>query len=275
MNPEFGEIAERLRRSTVHVRSGRGGSGSGVVWRSDGTVVTNAHVVRSERIVVEAHDGTSRPAQLVASDRARDLAALRINAGDLVPATAGDSDNIRPGALVIAVGNPLGFSGALTRGVVYGIGQLPRAGPHRWIQAAIRLAPGNSGGPLADSQGRVIGINTMIYGGLGLAIPSSTVARFLRSERKPRLGITIRAVPYGSGTGLVVLEVEPGGAADRASLMMGDVLVGSEGRPFNSPDDLASALDDARGPVHIDFVRGDRSRKRTVTVRVQPESAAA
>ncbi len=183
MTGGFGEIAERLRRSTVQVRTGRGGSGSGVVWSAEGIVVTNAHVVRSNPIVIEAEDGRERSARVVAIDRTWDLAALRTNAADLVSAAAGESDDVRPGALVIAVGNPLGFAGALTRGIVHGIGPLPGAGPHHWIQAAIRLAPGNSGGPLADARGRVIGLNTMIYGGLGLAIPSATVTNFVRCVR--------------------------------------------------------------------------------------------
>jgi serine protease Do len=182
----FGEIGERLRRSTVQVLGhGRGrGGGSGVVWSSDGLIVTNAHViahvVRSAEAEVELWDGRRLQARVVSRDPGRDLATLRISATGLDAATPGNSDGLRPGELVIAIGNPWGFAGALSAGVIHSIGKLPGMGSQRWIRAAVQLAPGNSGGPLANAHGHVVGINTAIVNGLGVAVPGSAVLDFLR-----------------------------------------------------------------------------------------------
>ncbi len=158
-NRGFGEVAEQLRRSTVQVLSERRGAGSGVIWTEDGLIVTNAHVARSDRPRVELWDGRELEGEVTARDSRRDLAALRVAASALPAATAGDSGALRPGELVLAVGNPLGFIGALTTGVVHALGPLRGLGRQPWVQAAVRLAPGNSGGPLANALGRVIGLN--------------------------------------------------------------------------------------------------------------------
>ena len=273
---EFGEIAERLRRCTVQVQSGRQGLGSGVLWDTTGVVVTNAHVARNGSARVELWDGREFPARLVSQDDRRDLARIEISAGGLESAPAGDPSKLRPGAIVIAVGNPLGFAGALTRGVVHAIGPAPGLGRRTWIQADIRLAPGNSGGPLADAQGRLVGINTMVYRGAGLAIPVDAVARFLREGATGvRLGVTVRPVAYASGTGLLVLEVERGSAADNASLLVGDVLIAADGKRFEAFDDLGEALDHTGGTVRLDFARGGSANLRTVMVRLGRGAMAA
>jgi serine protease Do len=276
MTSGFGEIAERLRRSTVQIRSGRRGLGSGVVWERSGTIVSNAHVIGSGPNTVELWDGREFPARVVVQDHRHDLAQLEISTLGLDVAEAGDSDKLRPGALVIAIGNPLGFAGALTRGVVHAVGPAPGLGRRRWVQAAIRLAPGNSGGPLADATGRVVGINTMIYRGLGLAIPSAVVTRFLRNGGSgARLGVVLRPVRYGSGLGLLVLEVEAGSAAENASLLVGDVLLAASGRAFESVDDLGDALDAATDVIHLEFARGGAANRRAVAVRLRREALAA
>lgn len=180
----FIEIAARLRRATVRVRghgslSGQHGGGSGVIWQPDGLIITNAHVARGPRPSVILADGRTLVATVTARDERHDLAALTVDATGLPAAVIGDSDALRVGALVLAVGNPLGLAGALTTGIVHAaLPDGPRG--HGWVRADVRLAPGNSGGPLADAAGRVIGINSMIAGGLALAVPSNTVARFLR-----------------------------------------------------------------------------------------------
>jgi serine protease Do len=265
----FGEIAERLRRSTVQVLSDRRrGGGSGVVWKSDGLVVTNAHVARQSQVQVELWDGRQLEARRVACDARRDLAALRITASgpdfDLTPATPGDSGVLRPGELVIAVGSPLGFAGALSTGVVHSIGALPGMGRQNWIRADVQLAPGNSGGPLADAHGDVIGINTAIVNGLGVAVPSNAVAAFLEQGARPSLGVTLRAVSFG----LLILEVDPEGAAAAASLRPGDILLGSF-------DSLSEALDSGRDVLRLQFFRGDRNRVREVFVRLASRAVAA
>jgi serine protease Do len=176
----FGDIVEKLRRVTVQVTSYRNGGGSGVIWSPDGSIVTNAHVVegarRSGTVDVELWDGRRLPANIVRTDRRRDLAMVRIKASGLPEATVGDSNALRVGELVIAVGNPLGFIGAASTGMVHGFNN------RAWIVSQLRLAPGNSGGPLANARGEMIGINTLIAGGLAYAIPSQTVNQFLQTE---------------------------------------------------------------------------------------------
>ena len=171
----FAAVAERVRASTVRVHDVRGhGSGSGIVWPGKGLVITNAHVLRGPYALVETHDGRRFRATLCKRDPSRDLAALQIEEAEtgLEPVTTRDAAELRPGELVLAVGNPLGLVGALSAGLV----QRCNA---RWVVADVRLAPGNSGGPLADAVGRVVGVNSMIAGGLALAIPSGAVSAFL------------------------------------------------------------------------------------------------
>ena len=260
----FGEVAERLRRSTVQVVDpGRpGGGGSGIIWSEDGTIVTNAHVARGSRAAVTLWDGRTLDAAVTARDTRRDVAALQVDASGLPAAAIGDSNALRVGELVIAVGNPLGFIGAMTTGVVHALNP-------NWVQADVRLAPGNSGGPLADAQGRVIGINTMIAGGLGLAVPSNAARDFLRapSSSGTPLGVVVRPVELKSQLGFLVLEVEPRSPADVSSLLIGDVLVGEGGRRFESLQDLSVAL--ARGGVaRLQFQRGGGAT-REVAVRLR------
>jgi len=171
-------VTRRLRRITVEVHEARAGVGSGVIWASDGLIVTNAHVAKSRRVGVVLPGGDRLEARLLAWDPERDLAALAIDAHGLPAADVGDSATLRVGELVIAVGNPLGLAGAVTAGVIYAIGPRRSVGSS-FIQADLRLAPGNSGGPLANAHGRVIGINARVAGGLALAVPSSLVARFV------------------------------------------------------------------------------------------------
>ncbi|HWN14800.1 MAG TPA: trypsin-like peptidase domain-containing protein [Candidatus Dormibacteraeota bacterium] len=170
-------MAAELARVTVEVRGrGAGGAavGAGVIWHPDGLILTNAHVVHRDVTVVLA-DGRACGARLVARDPRRDLAALVVDATGLPAAEIGDSGALRVGELVLAVGNPLGLVRALSAGLVHAVG--PRA-----IHADLRLAPGNSGGPLADARGRVVGLNAMIVGGLAVAVPSREAQRFVREQ---------------------------------------------------------------------------------------------
>ncbi|MEY2394388.1 MAG: hypothetical protein QOF94_733, partial [Acidobacteriaceae bacterium] len=175
----FGEVAETLRRSTVQVSSRGRGFGCGVILSADGLIVTNAHVVRASHAQVKLWDGRTLEAAVTSLDLTRDLAALLASGSGLPAATLADSSKARVGELVLAVGNPLGFVGALSTGIIHAAGSVRGLGMSSWLQADVQLAPGNSGGPLADAQGRVLGINTMVAGGLALAIPSNDVARFL------------------------------------------------------------------------------------------------
>src|SRR6266481_2204980 len=267
----FGEIAEKLRRSTVVLHARGRGSGSGVIWSSDGTIVTNAHVVRSAQVSLQLWDGREFDATVATCDPRRDLAVLRIDATNLPFALVADSSQVRPGELAIAIGNPLGFVGALTTGVIHAVGPLHGLGSRSWVQADVRLAPGNSGGPLADARGRVIGINTMVAGRLALAVPSNAVTNFLAADPIDAwLGVTVAPVRVPSPAsrtkafGLVLLEVEPDSPAANASLLPGDILLGTDEKSFASLDDLANALQGS-GPrlLRLAFLRGDRSEEHT------------
>jgi serine protease Do len=258
----FGEIAEQLRRSTV------------LIWSSEGVIVTNAHVVHGSNVRVQLWDGREFDASVTLRDPRRDLAALRISSNSLPAAYPADSSQLRPGELAIAIGNPLGFVGALTTGVIHAIGPLRALGSQTWVQASVRLAPGNSGGPLADARGHVIGVNTMVAGRLALAIPSNAVRDFLAAgPRGAWLGVAVHPVrlPRANGHkfGLVLLEVGPDSPAAHASLMAGDILLGTGEKSFQSIDDLAGAID-GLGPrlMRLEFLRGDYSRVRRVTVQL-------
>lgn len=183
---QLAAVAARLRRCTVQVRGRRGAasSGSGIVWKP-GIIVTNAHVATSGFSLVEPPDGSVgvsvREARLLASDPRRDLAVLAVDTSGLDVADIAPAGALRVGALVFAVGNPFGISGAVTAGIVHALSERRRRAP--LILADVRLLPGNSGGPLSDAAGRVVGVNAMILRGLAAAIPSDVVARFVREAR--------------------------------------------------------------------------------------------
>ena len=271
-------IARELRSITVTVRDARsrrdsrrgGGQGAGIIWASDGTVVTNAHVAVADSVVVTLADGGDAPARVVARDRRRDLAVLRIEATPfgatgLRAATLGEPSTLRPGQVVLALGHPLGVEHALSLGVVHAA---PKPGRSPYLVADIRLAPGNSGGPLADASGRVVGVNSMIVGGLGVAISVDVVRTMLAGEnQRPSLGVQLRPVrvriPAAAtdiSVGMLVLALDPRGAAARSGIMQGDVLLGHAGRPFASGAELTTLLRDCLpGTVlRLDVGRGGR-----------------
>jgi serine protease Do len=234
-------LAGRLRRVLVAIRSQAGG-GSGTVWASDGLIVTNSHVVAGDRAEVLTHDGRELPARLAGRDAEHDLALLRIEAAGLETATPGDARALRPGELVFAAGNPWGQRGVVTAGIVASLGP---AGPEdgvpleEAIRADVRLAPGNSGGPLANARGEVVGINSMISGGMAIAVPVHAVASLVQAPGGGFLGIAGRAVPlpsavaaaYGAddGAGLLITGITDGSPAEHAGLLAGDIVVRLDG----------------------------------------------
>jgi serine protease Do len=180
---ELSGVNNRLQRSVVVVQDRRRGAGAGVVWREGGYIVTNHHVVAGGRLRVSLADGSELPARLVAQDPEIDLALLQVGKSDLPPAQVADSRRLKVGQVVLAVGHPWGQRGFVTSGIISSLGEAATRGPRRSvpiIRSDATLAPGNSGGPLANATGGVIGINTLVVGGdLGVAIPSHLVEAFV------------------------------------------------------------------------------------------------
>jgi len=241
--------------------SRRGGEslGSAVVFTSDGFLLTNAHVVgRAQSGTASFGDGTSTPFTVVGADPLSDLAVLRASGATPPPAELGEADQLVVGQLVVAVGNPLGLAGSVTAGVVSALGRsLPTPGGRLVedvIQTDAALNPGNSGGALADSQARVVGINTAVAGvGLGMAVPVNATTRRIISTlmrdgkvRRAYLGLVSMPGPlpaplqerFGRKTGLRVSQVVPGSPADRAGLRPGDLLLTAAGQPVEKAQDL-------------------------------------
>ncbi|HKT04103.1 MAG TPA: trypsin-like peptidase domain-containing protein [Rugosimonospora sp.] len=254
-------VAERLRPSVgaLSVRTSRGaGAGSGVVFTDDGFLLTSAHVVAgAQNGSVAFSDGTESRFDVVGADPLADLAVLRARSIGVPPATLGDADTLRIGQLVVAIGNPMGLAGSVTAGVVSALGRsIPTRDGRRVrliddvIQTDAALNPGNSGGALADSSGRVVGINTAVAGyGLGLAVPINGTTRQIISEllstgrvRRAWLGVAGAPTPLppqlverlGQRNGLRVVEVVPGSPAGTAGIYLGDVLLTAAGRPVES-----------------------------------------
>lgn len=353
-------LAEHIRERVVEVHAGDRGIGSGTIWsvgpadtngESDATIITNAHVVRATRgatITVRLADKRQLAATVAAIDPSRDLASLKVHAGGLQPLEIGDSQALRVGELVLAVGNPFGRVGAVTAGVVEARapidpevqvepvepakpsdgaargeahpegGQQPatmpkpteapaetpkpenerRPGQGRWqrpqielIQADISLYPGNSGGPLVDARGRVVGINAMIGGGLAFAIPSRIVQHFLEEvqqvTQRVTLGVQVLTAPLNprlrqslsltQETAALITAVEEGSLAEATGLLVGDLLLAVDGYPIQDAQQLPRALSRsgaARGlTTTLLIVRGGEQLELSYQPVVKAEAA--
>jgi serine protease Do len=269
------EIVAAITPSVVLI--GQNGShGAGVIWRSDGIVVTNRHVLREDRVEVILDDGRKLTGIVAARHPERDLAVVKIATSDLPAARLGDSSTVRPGQIVIAVGHPPGVRSAATAGIVVAAGQAatlegPRTGD--WLQTDVTLRPGNSGGPLVDARGGVIGINTMVSGRLSLSIPSSAVERFVAGERPgdPRawLGVNGLTVPLrqpGHEAGFLLSEVAEGSPADRAGLIVGDIITSIGDVDVVDPESVPTAVLrlNPGEAIEIAILRGGEPRRFTV-----------
>lgn len=189
LNVDVSTIAEVVRKSLVQIRNRRWGQGAGTIWHPNGLILTNAHVVGSHTMWVTLPDGRKLPARILARSSELDLAALTVRARRLPTIELGQSEDLRPGQWVLAMGNPGGTVGAVTTGIVIDVGvphELP-ALSREVIQVNLPLRPGYSGGPLVDVQGRLVGINTLMAGPeAGFAVPVHEVKRFLRESLATR-----------------------------------------------------------------------------------------
>jgi S1-C subfamily serine protease len=309
------EAAERISPSVVYIEVGQNnnrrrsnevsGSGSGFIFTPDGFILTNSHVVHGAgKIQVALTDGRRLPAQLIGDDPHTDLAVIRISAPNLLPAQLGDSQSIRVGQLVIAIGNPYGFQYSVTAGVISALGRSLRAQSGRLMDGVIQtdaaLNPGNSGGPLVNSRGEVIGVNTaMIRPAQGICFATSintakfVAARLIRDGRVsrsyigiagqnvplPRRIVRFYQLPVESGVLVVSHESESRqplspsrkNPARESGLLAGDVIIAFDGQPIRGIDDLHKLLTDERIGVKtsIEIIRGTQK----LTLEIVPLEA--
>jgi S1-C subfamily serine protease len=294
---ELTPMVASLRVPHPGSRYGGEGLGSAVIYTPDGFLLTNAHVVgRADRGTALFSDGSTAPFRVVGTDPLSDLAVVRADAATPHPATLGEADELVVGQLVVAVGSPLGLTGSVTAGVVSALGRSLPTGSGSLarlvedvIQTDAALNPGNSGGALADSGARVVGINTAVAGvGLGLAVPINATTRkiigaLMRDGRVRRAYLGITSVPtplpenlrtrFGRRSGLRVSEVMPGGPAARAGLRRGDLLISAGGTPVTRAQDLQKLMfSDAIGrPLAITVMRNGA----LVDVIAQPSELVA
>lgn len=287
--------AEKVSPSVVNIevsdgnRRG-GGSGSGFVFTPDGFLLTNSHVVHgASKIEVTLLDGRRGEAQLTGDDPETDLAVIRINTPNLMSAALGDSNKIRVGQLAIAIGNPYGFQYSVTAGVVSALGRSLRSRTGRLIDNIIQtdaaLNPGNSGGPLINSRGEVIGVNTaVILPAQGICFATAiNTAKFVAGQlikegrvRRSYIGLAgqvvslhRRLVRYHNlavETGVLVVSTEPGGPASKAGVQEGDVIVAYDDRPIADIDDLHRLLTDQKVGVESNLIVIRRNEKLTLSI---------
>ena len=302
VNPSVVNI--EVHQSTSRTRSGepreRRGGGSGFVFTPDGLILTNSHVVHdARRIEVTMTDGRRMPASAIGDDPASDLAVIRIDEPrldepPLTSAVLGDSQRLRVGQVVIAIGAPYGFQSTVTAGVVSAMGRSLRSYSGRLIDDVIQtdaaLNPGNSGGPLVDSSGRVIGVNTAtilpaqgICFAIGINTAKFVASRLLRDGRIRRsyIGVSAQTVPVHrrvvrfydltKESGALVLSVEENSPAKRAGLRDGDVIVALEGHPVAGVDDLHRVLTDVRVGVSCSLTILRHTEK--LELRIVPEES--
>ena len=289
------EVHQAVRSQRRAEPQERRGGGSGFIFTPDGLILTNSHVVHdAQRIEVTLNDGRKCPARTIGDDPATDLAVIQIDGPGLVAATLGNSQALRVGQLVMAIGSPYGFQSTVTAGVVSALGRSLRSYSGRLIEDVIQtdasLNPGNSGGPLVSSDGHVVGVNTAtilpaqgICFAIGINTAKFVASRLLRDGRIRRsyIGVSAQTAPIHrrlvryydlpKETGVVVLDTEPNSPAERAGLRDGDVIVALDGQAVAGVDDLHRVLSDVRagGRSELTVLRGTDRRQ----IGIVPEEA--
>ena len=314
---DVSELYAKVKPSVVEInaansRSTSGSLGSGIVLDKEGYILTNYHVIRGfDQIDVAMSDGNAVSATVAGTDPGNDLAVLKINvsADKLVPAQLGDSDKVKAGALVIAVGNPFGIEGSVTQGIVSGVGRTLGGGTGRPLRALIQsdaaINPGNSGGALFDINGNVIGVTSAIenpsgdrvFVGIGYAVPINTAKRFIPEMKAgtkiehPRLGVSLTAVtPAIAKTnnlsvdqGLLVTTIDPSSAASKAGIKggapgartgIGDVITQIDNKPVKTFEDLADYIDNKKvgDKVTIKYMRDGKESTAEIVLDAWQQS---
>jgi S1-C subfamily serine protease len=288
----FDTVGPSVVHITAHAAGGRGGgTGSGVLFTPDGYLLTNSHVVHgAQRLTASLTDGRSFEASLVGDDPATDLAVLRLSGQGLPHATFGSSRALRVGQLVVAIGNPLGFQATVTAGIVSALGRTLRGASGRLIESVIQtdapLNPGNSGGPLVDGQGLVVGVNTAMIGGaqgicfaIGVDTAVDVVSRLMRDGRvrRSKLGLSGQTTPLDSRlaarlrrqppSAVLVAEIVADAPAAAGGLAKGDLLLAFDGEQVASVDDLHRLLvaERAGKACEVQILRQGKLETLTVT----------
>jgi S1-C subfamily serine protease len=286
----FETVGPAVAHITVHSKKGRSGTGSGVIFAPDGYVLTNSHVVSGGyRFEASLTDGRHFEATLVGDDPGTDLAVLRLSATGLPHASFGRSDRLKVGQLVVAIGNPLGYQATVTAGIVSALGRTLRSSSGRLIESVIQtdapLNPGNSGGPLVDGVGRVVGINTAIIGGaqgicfaIGIDTAVDVVTHLMREGRvrRSRLGILGQTISLDprvavrlkrkAASAVLISELQSGEAGQKGGLAKGDVVLELDGETVASVDDLHRLLTAERADRPLDILVLRRASLETVTI---------
>jgi serine protease Do len=269
------DVTRSARESLVLINR-RHGNGAGIVWTADGRIVTNHHVVgRDQQVQVVLADGRELDGAVVARHDTRDLAIVQVSESGLPPVRIGDSSTVRPGQLALALGHPLGYRDSVTMGIIVAAGQAaseegPRTGD--FLQSDVTLAPGNSGGPLLDAEGKVIGVNSMVAGRLSLAIPSQAAEIFVHGNQPGIVayigvaGMLVQLRGAGQPVGFLLNDIVDGAPADRAGLNVGDIIVAiGEASVVDQESIPAAMLRLVPGEaVTISVLRGGEPRAFTV-----------
>ena len=273
LSAELARIGAIVQRSTVGVGR-RHGNGAGVIWSAEGLIVTNHHVVgRASKVEIE-HEGRRYPGEVIARHPSLDLALVKIEAIDLPAIPVGDSDTVRPGQLAIAVGHPLGFQRAVTLGVV--VAKRPE---DALLLTDVTLMPGNSGGPMVDAEGRMIGVNTLIAGERSFSIPVSAVEAFVDTVtgKAPAayLGVAGTLVQLSrpeERAGIVLTRVDAESPAAAAGLIIGDIVLAVSDKPIVDGESLPAAMLRAKPgqALTLALLRGGEPVTATVTLAERP-----